>query len=92
MVALAKECGQPAGAAVDALGDGARDARNAIVDALSDDMNVPRALGLMWAFVKDDSIPAADRLGVVLDLDKVLGLELAEVAATSNCVFFCQAA
>jgi cysteinyl-tRNA synthetase len=48
-----------------------------MVQSLGDDLNVPRALGQLWALTKDDGLSAADRLGAAVDIDRVLGLDLA---------------
>ncbi len=78
---LAQAAGDPDGTPVGELGEAARVAREAMVESISDDMNIPKALGQLWALMKDDSVPAADRLGVALDMDSVLGLKLSDAAA-----------
>jgi cysteinyl-tRNA synthetase len=44
--------------------------------ALEDDLNTPRALAEMWNLVKDMSIDPGDALTALLDMDRVLGLNL----------------
>jgi len=78
---LARAANDPGGAPVDALGEAARAARDAMIGSISDDMNIPKALGQLWALIKDESVPAADRLGVALDMDRILGLKLSEASA-----------
>ncbi|MEE8440500.1 MAG: cysteine--tRNA ligase, partial [Spirochaetia bacterium] len=78
---LAQETGKSDGAPVDELGESARVMRDAMIESISDDMNIPKALGQLWALMKDVSVPAGDRLGVALDMDRVLGLKLADAAA-----------
>ncbi len=78
---LARAAGESGASMVDDLGDAAGTARNAMIESLSDDMNIPKALGQLWALIKDDSVRAADRLGVALDMDRVLGLRLSEASA-----------
>lgn len=51
--------------------------------ALGEDLNTPRALAELWQLVKDETIPAAERLTAVLDMDGVLGLNLAEAGDDS---------
>ena len=53
-------------------------ARTEIDEAFDDDLNAPRALGTLRAFLKDASVPAAERLAVALDADGVFGLRLRE--------------
>jgi cysteinyl-tRNA synthetase len=81
---LARAAGGAGGTAPDGLGEAAKVARDAMIDSISDDMNVPKALGQLWGFLKDDTVPAADRLGVALDLDRVLGLKLSDAAADGS--------
>jgi len=61
---------------VDGLADAARSALDGMVESLSDDLNVPRALGQLWSLVKTDSVPRRERLAVVRELDRVLALDL----------------
>jgi cysteinyl-tRNA synthetase len=50
-------------------------------EALENDLNTPQALASLWALVKDSSIPSAEKLGALLVMDQVLGLELADLKA-----------
>lgn len=50
--------------------------RQKFIDKLSDDLNVPEALAVVWQMAKSD-IPDPDKLDLILDFDKVLGLRLA---------------
>ncbi len=43
---------------------------------LSDDLNTPKALVLIWDLIKDENLSLADRKATLLDFDKVLGLGL----------------
>jgi cysteinyl-tRNA synthetase len=49
--------------------------------ALEDDLNTPRALAELWGVLKDSSIEPQAALAAALDMDRVLGLGLAEQAA-----------
>ncbi len=60
----------------DELGYDARLALEAINDAFNDDLNAPKALGLLRAFLKDDTVPPGERLAVAFDADRVFGLEM----------------
>lgn len=44
--------------------------------SLQTDLSTPQALAALWALVKDSSIPAAEKLGAVYAMDRVLGLGL----------------
>jgi cysteinyl-tRNA synthetase len=50
--------------------------RSQFIEAVADDLNTPKALSVMWALVKDETLSSADRLATVLDFDRVLGLDL----------------
>jgi cysteinyl-tRNA synthetase len=41
---------------------------------LSDDLDTPRALTVLWEVLKDDNLSPADKKATVLDFEKVLGL------------------
>jgi cysteinyl-tRNA synthetase len=46
---------------------------------VSDDLHTPRALADLWGLLKEESLPPADRLAVLLEMDRVLGLGLAGI-------------
>lgn len=50
------------------------------VAKISDDLNYPEALAVVWQVVKSN-IPAYDKYELLLDFDQVLGLELGKTAA-----------
>ncbi len=45
-------------------------------DAINDDLNMPRALAVVWELVRSD-LPASTRKATLLKMDEVLGLDLA---------------
>ncbi len=47
------------------------------VDALNDDLNLPKALAVIWETVKSN-IPNTDKYDLIADFDSVLGLKLRE--------------
>ena len=49
--------------------------------ALEDDLSTPRALAELWGLLKDSSISADETLAAAMDMDGVLGLNLAEETA-----------
>jgi cysteinyl-tRNA synthetase len=48
--------------------------KNKFVKYVSDDLDTPRALTLLWDVLKDGNMSDADKKATVLDFDKVLGL------------------
>ncbi len=58
------------------LGEEALSRLNAFDIALGDDLNTPRALAEMWLMLKDNNIPASDKLAAVLSMDGILGMDL----------------
>ncbi|MBN1915396.1 cysteine--tRNA ligase [Candidatus Dojkabacteria bacterium] len=53
--------------------------RKKYIEALEDDFNIPRALGVLWEVVKADLLESA-KLALIFDFDKVFGLGLKEEA------------
>ena len=49
-------------------------------ERLSDDLNTPLALSLLWDLVKDPAISNKDKKATILDFDKVLGLDFENLA------------
>ena len=42
------------------------------------DLHIPRALSVLWLLIKDDEVSAGDKLAVLYDMDRILGLKLSE--------------
>ncbi len=53
-------------------------AREAFAAAINDDLNAPAALGVLWELIRSEKAPE-DKLAMLKDFDRVLGLKLAEV-------------
>lgn len=70
-------------AAPEKWGESARAYRDEFREHLSNDLNAPRGLATLWGCLKDSGLPADEKLAVVLDMDRVLGLRLDEVEAPS---------
>lgn len=51
------------------------------LEQISDDLNVPQALGLAWQLVGDTSLPVEARINSLLKFDQVFGLRLSEPPA-----------
>ena len=48
--------------------------------ALEDDLSTPRCLAELWGLLKDSSVKPSDALAAAIDMDGVLGLDLAKEA------------
>ena len=58
--------------------------RKAFSDAMNNDLRAPEALAQMWLMLKDNTISDGEKLALLLDFDKILGLRLDEVEAKSE--------
>lgn len=47
------------------------------LDAANEDLNIPKALAVVWEMVKSD-IPSSEKSATLIEMDKILGLGLAE--------------
>ena len=45
---------------------------------ICDDLNTPRALANFWGLLKDNGIQAAEKLKILYEMDRVLGLDIAK--------------
>ncbi len=57
----------------------AAESLEAFKSALADDLNMPRALAVLWDLLKDETVSPQQRLGAVGVMDRVIGLDLAAV-------------
>jgi cysteinyl-tRNA synthetase len=48
-------------------------------DYVNDDLNMPKALALVWIILKDQAVPDAGKYRLILEFDKVFGLDLDKV-------------
>ncbi len=53
--------------------------KNKFLEHVSDDLDTPRALTLLWDVIKDGNMSDGDKRATILDFDKVLGLGFAEL-------------
>ncbi len=53
--------------------------KNKFLEYLSDDLDTPRALTILWDVIKDGNMSDADKKATILDFDKVLGLGFADL-------------
>ncbi len=52
--------------------------RSQFIEAVSNDLQMPQAVATMWKMLKSN-IPSPDKLDLLLEFDKVLGLKLSNV-------------
>ena len=57
--------------------------RRLLDEAVSDDLNTPRALPIVDEMLADKKLSPADRLAALVDFDQVLGLDLGELTRAS---------
>lgn len=55
------------------------DYRAKFKEYINDDLDTPRALTILWDVLKDKVLPSSDKRSTLLELDRVLGLGLAEL-------------
>jgi len=49
------------------------------LEFINDDLNMPKALALMWNLIKDNKIPNKEKYTLLLEFDKIFGLNLNKV-------------
>ncbi len=54
------------------------------VSFINDDLELPRALALVWELLKDPKVSDADKRATILNFDQVFGLDLASLPPISN--------
>ena len=52
--------------------------------AIADDLNTPRALAELWGLIKEQKITPEEKRRAALQMDRVLGLGLAEISASGE--------
>jgi len=52
--------------------------RDLFMLAISDDLNTPRSLGILWKMIKDEEFSNILKIANILDFDKIFGLRLKE--------------
>ena len=53
------------------------------LEAINEDLNIPKALGLVWKLIDDNEMPKGAKINSLLKFDKVLGLNLANPPSSS---------
>lgn len=51
-------------------------------EAITNDLNTPKGLSVMWNLLKDKEVNDSEKYSLVLDFDNVLGLDLKDVSST----------
>jgi cysteinyl-tRNA synthetase len=74
VVELRQRAGLPGGAGDAGSFDSYRQQFRA---AVGNDFNLPEALAVVWGAIKDEALTPAQRLSLMADFDKILGLDLA---------------
>ena len=59
--------------------EGTEEFRARFLEAVNDDLDMPRALAVVWEVVKSKKLDNKNKKELILDFDRVLGLGLAEV-------------
>ncbi len=52
------------------------DYKNDFLASVNDDLNMPQALAVIWGVVRDEKLSSKEKLSLIYDFDKVLGLDL----------------
>ena len=55
--------------------------KNKFTDSINDDLNVSEGLALLWEVLKNENLKPGEKIFLINDFDKVLGLKLGEVLA-----------
>jgi len=50
--------------------------KSEFLEAVNDDLNIPKALGLAWTMLKDKELKDREKYELMIAFDKVLGLDL----------------
>lgn len=53
--------------------------RKRFLSLISDDLNIPKALALMWQLIKDKKMSPKDKYNLLLDFDQIFGLKLSNL-------------
>ncbi len=61
------------------LSENAKNYLNQFKSAICNDLNVPQAMAVMWTMIKDNDLSADEKYTLLLDFDKVFGLNIADM-------------
>ncbi len=66
------------------LSERPRALREEFTDYIQHDLNMPRALSVVWAIVKDGSLSPSEKITLLYDIDKVLGLRIDKIVCLTD--------
>ena len=61
------------------MGAAASAHRREFFENVASDLGTPKAMAVLWALLKAEELPPADKLTAILDMDRILGLGLAQI-------------
>ena len=67
-------------AEVSKLSEAGKKVLNDFQDHMAADLNTPRALADIWSLLKNKELSAGDKLSLIMDMDRILGLKLDDLA------------
>ncbi len=53
--------------------------KDGFIEAIDDDLNIPKAMGIAWEVLKDTALGSKEKLELLFDFDEVFGLSLKKV-------------
>ncbi len=71
-------------AAVESFSPEARKVMDDFISHISQDLNTPRCLADMWSTLKNSELQDGEKLGLLLEMDKIMGFRLAEAEETEE--------
>ncbi len=71
---------------LDELGNGGRKILEDFRAHMGADLNTPRALADVWGLLKKKEVPAGEKLAILMDMDRILGLKLDEAEEAGSVV------
>lgn len=75
------KAGNPNIVALEKLSDSANGYLSEFKASVFNDLNVPQGLAVMWKLIKDNSVSADEKYTLLLDFDRVLGLDMENMKA-----------
>lgn len=55
-----------------------------ILEKLNDNLNTPQAVALLWKLTKDKKVSSQDKLGTILEIDKILNIGFLKILENSS--------
>ena len=66
----------------DSRGDAAK-YRQSFLDAINDDLNIPKALSILWYVLRDKKLGDSEKYDLAIEFDKIFGLNLDSIKEES---------